>query len=227
VPRFYSKFLRGVQAKWQVKKLEQLKYFLVPLQLCRDFQVREHSDFNGMPDFIRHIIAEFTLHAPANTHIVIKKHPLDPGLMGLRKIAIKAAASAGIKDRMIFLDGGNLPALIKNSLGVITVNSTAGLQAVHHKAPVLLLGRSFYAIDDLVNKVDIKTFLNNPQKPDDKLYKHFRNYVMRKTQVNGGFYNQPGIDLAVAGIIKKLVKQNKSESLPANYPGSHDSQKVS
>lgn len=227
LPRLFSKYIRGIQAKAQVEKILHLKYFLVPLQLCRDFQVREHSNFKGMPDFTQYVITEFAKHAEKDTYLVIKKHPLDAGLIGLRKLALKTAANAGVKNRVIFIDGGNLPQLLDASLGVITVNSTAGLQAIHHKAPVLVLGRCFYDIQGLVNKVDIKTFLQNPQRSDDKLYKHFRNYVMRKTQINGGFYNQPGINLAVAGVVKKLLKQNKCESLPLNYPEFLGSQIVS
>lgn len=227
LPRLFTKFTRGIEAKLLTPKIRRTKYFLVPLQLCRDFQVKEHSNFRDMAHFIEHIIQNFAKDAPADVSIIIKKHPLDSGLIGLRKIVTKEAEKAGIRNRIIFLDGGNLPMLINKSLGVITINSTAGLQAIHHKTPTLVLGRSFYAIDGMVNKTDLKTFLHSPQLPDDNLYQHFRNYVIQKTQINGGFYNKLAMDMAINGIIKRISTQNESESLPANYPEFHGSQKVS
>ncbi|HBD34416.1 MAG TPA: capsule biosynthesis protein, partial [Cupriavidus sp.] len=34
--------------------------------------------------------------------------------------------------------------LLRRSSGVVTVNSTMGVQALHHGVPVMTLGRSFY-----------------------------------------------------------------------------------
>ena len=204
VPKLLQKPLLKIEAHFLQAKILKEKYFLVPLQLCRDFQITEHSNFADMQDFIKFTIANFVLSAPEGVKLVIKSHPLDPALCKLRKAIKRTAAENKATDRVMFIDGGHLPTLLEGSLGLITVNSTAGLQAIHHNVPTLVLGRSFYSIEGLVNKVEFAEFVHNPKKPDMKLYSHFRNYVMRNTQIGGSFYEKRGMERAAAEITNKL-----------------------
>ncbi|WP_254893801.1 capsular polysaccharide export protein, LipB/KpsS family [Halomonas sp. BC1] len=43
----------------------------------------------------------------------------------------------------------------------------------------------------------LEEFWHQPPPPSAQLFDYFRNTVMYATQLNGGFYCQPGIDLAV------------------------------
>lgn len=204
VLKLLQKPLLKLEAIYLQRKILAGQFFLAPLQLCRDYQISEHSDFTGMEEFINYVVKEFALAAPDAVKLVIKNHPLDPELCKLRKATKKAAEANNIKDRVIFIDGGHLPTMLDNAKGLITINSTAGLQAVHHNLPTLVLGRCFYKIEGLVNNVGIADFLNNPQRPDMNLYKHFRNYVMRKTQIGGSFYEKLGISHAAETLVKKM-----------------------
>src|SRR5690606_8973498 len=55
-------------------------YYFLPLQLDSDSQIRSHSSFRNMADLLAQAMKSFALHAPADTLLVIKNHPLDPGL---------------------------------------------------------------------------------------------------------------------------------------------------
>ena len=87
---------------------------------------------------------------------------------------------------------------------MITLNSTAGLQAIHHKKPTLALGRAIYNISGLVHEGGFESFMESPVAPDMALYKKFRNYVMLETQINGNFYNKQYFKLTAQGIIKRM-----------------------
>lgn len=55
-------------------------FYVLPLQLDSDIQIRIHSSFRHMKDVIRRVLQSFAAHAPSNSKIVIKNHPLDTGL---------------------------------------------------------------------------------------------------------------------------------------------------
>ncbi len=51
-------------------------YFLVPLQVHLDMQMR-HCPFESVIEFIRTVVRSFALHAPKDTVLMLKHHPLD------------------------------------------------------------------------------------------------------------------------------------------------------
>src|SRR5438046_9456138 len=54
-------------------------FYLVPLQMSLDSQVRQHSDFRSVGRFIRHVVRSFAERAPADASWGIKIHPLVRG----------------------------------------------------------------------------------------------------------------------------------------------------
>ena len=56
-------------------------YFVLPLQLEGDFQVRARSPFKGQAEALEAVTASFAAHAPREVCLVIKTHPLDNGLI--------------------------------------------------------------------------------------------------------------------------------------------------
>lgn len=204
IPRLFTRNIERSKAPRMMKRVEKMKFFLVPLQLCRDSQIVSHSEFSGMPHFIQHVINSFAKDAQQDVNLVFKNHPLDPGHVCLKSAIRKHAKLRGVENKVFFLDGGHLPTLLNKCIGVVSVNSTLGLQAIHHEVPTLLLGRAVYDIEGLVNKLDIGQFWGAQQKPDMELYKKFRNYVMVKTQVNGGFISGQGMQLAARGVAGRI-----------------------
>ncbi|MFP3442044.1 hypothetical protein R0K18_30355, partial [Pantoea sp. SIMBA_133] len=51
--------------------------------------------------------------------------------------------------------------------------------------------------DGLTYQGDLADFWQQPQPPNSELFGYFQKTVMHAVQVNGGYYCQPGIDLAV------------------------------
>ncbi|MCY1245693.1 Capsule polysaccharide biosynthesis protein [compost metagenome] len=73
-------------------------------------------------------------------------------------------------------------------MGLVTVNSTTGLQALFHRVPVIVLGRCFYAKPGLTYQGPLDAFWNDPGAVDMSVYTRFRNYLVRVSQINSSFY---------------------------------------
>ncbi len=166
--------------------------FLFTLQLDSDAQIRCHSPFSGMIEAIALVIRSFARAAVPTDRLVIKNHPLDNGLTDYRRLIADLAASYGCVDRIEFIEGGHLPTLIRCAQGVVMVNSTAGLQSIHHGRPTKLLGRAVYALPGLVDPKPLDAFWRAPEAPDARLYRALRSHLMASCQFNGSFFTEQG-----------------------------------
>ena len=182
-------------------------FFLFPLQLDSDAQVRRYSPFNGMLEGISHVLTSFAKSAPPDTAILIKNHPLDYGLIDYRTYIRHYAKALNIYDRIFFIDYGNGPDLIEKSLGVVLLNSTIGMQAIAQNKPVYCLGQCIYAMPGLAaspSEQSLNDFWHKPTKPDMTLYEDFSKVLKHQVLINGNFFSNEGITLAVGGVLKRL-----------------------
>ena len=185
-------------------------YFVLALQLDADSQIRRHSGFSGMSEVIAFAVRSFARSAPGDATLVVKNHPLDCGRTDFERVVAQQAAAAGIGPRTLYLDGGDLPALLDHALGLVVVNSTSGLSGLHRGLPTVVLGRALYDIAGLTHDAGgahddrLDHFWRAPEPPDGELYRAFRRVVMERTQINGGFYTERGLALAVPGTIERL-----------------------
>jgi capsular polysaccharide export protein len=173
------------------------RYFLVALQTAGDSQVHTHSDFDSVAGFIEEVTASFAEHAPADTLLVVKHHPLDRGYHDYTALLRRLGRELGISARLLYVHDLNLPTLLSNARGVIVINSTVGLSALHHQTPVITLGKAIYDMPGLTFQGGLRQFWTDTatQVPDLELYWKFRNYVVDHTQLNGSFYRKlPGSD---------------------------------
>lgn len=180
-------------------------YFVLPLQLNSDAQIRDHSDFLHMGEVIEYVVQSFAKHAPSHTHLVMKNHPLDTGFMPYTKIISEHANAYGLQGRIHFFDDGNLNKLFEHASGVITVNSTSGIVALEHGIPTLTLSNPIYNIPGLTSTLSLDAFWTNPTKPDREFFAQFKRVVLHTTQINGGFYCADGIALAIENAIPILT----------------------
>jgi capsule polysaccharide modification protein KpsS len=97
-------------------------YTLIPLQLERDTNVRDHADFAGMQEFIDH--CESTLEGL----LLFKAHPRDTSVY---------RSQSGIVTNGSFLD------LAERCEGVVGLNSTCLLESALMGVPTKVLGRGF------------------------------------------------------------------------------------
>ncbi|GJE18472.1 capsule biosynthesis protein [Methylobacterium marchantiae] len=211
------KFASRSRTRRQAQELNEIylereaEYFLLPLQLDSDYQIRIHSPFLGVEGFMDRVIASFAVHASATARLLIKLHPLDSGLVNWRKHARNSARRHGVDARLDFIDGGDLPNLIAGSRGVVLVNSTVGMLSLELGRPTLAAGEAIYNLPGLTHQGGLDTFWMRPETPDAQLVADFRRVVLHRTQVNGGFFSRPSIDRAVAGSVLRL-----EASLPAH-----------
>ena len=164
------------------------RWYLVPLQVHNDAQIIHHSRYDTVECFIKQVMASFAEHAARDHWLVLKHHPMDRAYRDYSRFIAEEAARLCIADRVKSIHDLHLPTLLRHTRGVVTVNSTAGLQAMHHNAPVIALGHAVYAIPGMVSTRPLAQFWGDPGKVDQGLYRRFRNYVIRHTQMNASFY---------------------------------------
>jgi capsular polysaccharide export protein len=114
------------------------------------------------------------------------------------------AAAAGVSGRVVYVEGGSPDELVRNSLGLVTVNSTMGILALTFGVPVVALGHAIYDMPGLTFQDGIDGFWRSAVAPDPLGFDAFRRVVAARTQVNGGFYSSSGLRLAVAGAAERL-----------------------
>jgi capsular polysaccharide export protein len=166
------------------------RYFLAPLQVAGDSQVRTHSRFNSVGEFLGTVVASFAAHGPADTLLVVKHHPMDRGYHDYSQELRALAARHGLGDRLVYVHDLHLPTLLEHARGVVLINSTVGMSALHHGTPVITLGKAIYDRQGLTYQGTLDAFwADAPQHaPKPSLYRAFRNHVIAQTQLNGSFY---------------------------------------
>ena len=183
---------------------DEVPYYFFPLQLDGDAQIREHSQFDDMSAAMHTVMASFARYAPSVSRLVIKGHPLDPGLVSYRLEAKMLARHYGLEDRMVYVDAGDLEVLLPNCEGVVTVNSTVGILALAMGVPTMALSEPIYKLQGLTFEGKLDQFWQDHAKPDAELFRCFRNTVIHCAQINGGFYCPQGRALAVANSVPRL-----------------------
>lgn len=164
------------------------RYFIVALQVHNDSQVRVHSDYDDVSDFVIETMRSFAEYALPDQHLVIKHHPMDRGYRSYRSLIKKTAQELGIRSRVLYVCDVHLPSLIKRSIGLVTINSTTGLQALFHGKPVIALGRAIYNLPRLTFQGELKDFWRAPTPVDHAYYWCFRAFLIHHSQLNGSFY---------------------------------------
>jgi capsular polysaccharide export protein len=179
--------------------------FLALLQRPGDSQLWRHSAFESTADFLRHIVSSFAAHAPADARLMVRPHPLDPGLDPHEGVLRQIAMEAGVEARVAFVDDGVLHEILPKIAGAVCVNSTAGLAAIEFERPTMVLGRAIYDMPGLTHQGGLDRFWTAPEAPDTDLYLAFRKVVLSATQVNGAFATPRGRDLAVPTVAGRLI----------------------
>jgi capsular polysaccharide export protein len=184
---------RGLQ-DWLSAPAQHKRFFLVPLQVWNDSQIVVHSHYGEMEDVIDDVLRSFSAHAPGDTLLVFKHHPLDLPYSDYTQAIRERARECGVAERVVYLHDQHLPTLLQAARGVVTVNSTAGLQALFHGTPVVTLGEAVYAVEGLVHRGPLDAFWRDPGRVDAELFQRFRSHLIHQTQLNASFYaDAPGL----------------------------------
>jgi capsular polysaccharide export protein len=167
------------------------RFFVFPLQVHNDAQLCSHSDSHGVNLSLRHVLKSFAQNAAADDWLVIKHHPMDRGHTNYSGVIRGLVSEFGLDGRVHYVHDVRLPTLFDHCKGLVTVNSTAGLQGMDHKLPVITLGRSFYNKPALTYQGGLDSFWTTTWKPDFELYLRFRAWTIVNTQINSSFYADP------------------------------------
>lgn len=180
--------------------------FIYPLQLETDFQLRDHGTGKPQRETLRDVLRSFADHAPPDASLVVKEHPLDNGLARWDRIVPDAAREAGVANRVIFLDGGSVEALLPGTAGVVTVNSTVGLTALSEGVPVHVMGRAIYALPRLTDPQPLDGFWSAPAAPDARETACFVAFLRERFHVPGAF-DGPGAIHGANAVARHLARQ--------------------
>ncbi|OYU33948.1 MAG: capsular biosynthesis protein [Novosphingobium sp. PASSN1] len=202
--------LRKQWFKWRQRGMQDnlsgpwsKSYFFVPLQVHNDAQVHTHADVGGIEGFIDAMIASFARHAPADTRLVLKHHPMDRGYRNYTRLIRDLAREHDCADRVIYLHDQHTPTLIRNCRGVIVINSTVGLTSIGMKCPTKAVGEAVWDMPGMTYQGPLDRFWTEADSaiPDRTLYLKFRDELITRTQLNGNFYKKLAPELSATGLI--------------------------
>lgn len=180
-------------------------YYLVALQLSGDFQIRDHSPFEDMRDAIRYITRSFCRHADGESLLIFKCHPLEYRHGQLRTCLEEIASEFDLRERIVLVDGGDLAQLSANAKGFVTVNSSAGLEALAARCPTISIMPTIYDVDGLTFQGKLDDFWTSAVPPDRALFDDFRRALAGTIQVRGTLYNPDGLKSAAREMAQRLM----------------------
>ncbi len=189
-------------------RLGGFPYHLAILQLEHDASFRDHSPFASMTEFLALVIEGFARGAPRHHHLVFKAHPLEDGRVPLLPEIRRLAALHGISDRVHFVRGGKLAQLLNDARSAVTVNSTAGQQALWRGLPLRTFGAAVYAKPEFVSSQPLDEFFAAPERPDTRAYREYRHYLLETSQLVGGFYSARGRRQLLRQIVDLMLADN-------------------
>ncbi len=178
-------------------------YFLVPLQLSTDFQIRAHSPYHDGREAVREIIASFAASG-SRRKLVFIIHPLDNGLIGWSRLVARLARQCGLAQQAFALPGGTPLELMRNAAGIVTINSTVGVTALHQGVPVKALGNAVFDVAGLTCQAPLDAFWHDPRPPERELLGAFLRALIGTTQVKGGYYERASQACAIAGFVERF-----------------------
>lgn len=162
--------------------------FFVPLQVAVDTQMKYHSPFDSVRDFIELTVRSFSGNAPQNAHLVIKHHPMDRGFSHYGSFISQLARSLGCSDRVTYAFDLDLERILEAAAGCVTVNSTVGLQALEHGVPTVTLGSSMVADAGLASDAELDKFWTAPGQVSRQTVADYKMTLAASTQQPGSFY---------------------------------------
>ncbi|HVK92803.1 MAG TPA: hypothetical protein VM468_15625 [Mycoplana sp.] len=208
---YYRKF-RNLNANYRcVEHLlehHDRKYFLIPLQVHDDSQLgRAAGSWNGQKLILKSIVS-FARNAPANHQLVFKIHPMERGHSRDRQFIQQVSQLNDVADRVHIIDGGSLGLLTRHAAGMITINSTSGLFAIHHGIPLAVMGQAIYRHPDLafcVNKgIDLDGFWTWKKVAPPEVRNRYLSWLHEQCLQPGDFYAYEGMEVAIRALRDRL-----------------------
>jgi capsular polysaccharide export protein len=187
-----------------MKQLSGKPYFLLPLQLSDDYQIKAHSSFPDMQSAAKYVIESFATNAPGDVHLLLKAHPLDCSFFNWRGFVRSEARRLSLQDRLHFVDGGDLDTMARSTRGMVCVNSTSATLALTHGRPVCTIGEAIYNMEGLTHQLHLDTFWAAPTRPEPGVYPAFRRVLVDRCLVRGGLASESAVRILIDSILRRL-----------------------
>ncbi len=171
--------------------LQDLSYLFCPLQVPRDTQL---TVFGGWIESISHLLDclnKASRHLPPGMHIRIKEHPKS-------RISFADSVAHYNNSRLVLDHQHNVYDLLNHSSGVVTINSSVGLEAFLFKKCVITLGDALYSfgnltlrasnLDDLCEAMNAIEVHQWSQEGRENLLRFLNFWFPRTEQVLAGKY---------------------------------------
>lgn len=202
--KYLTRNRRKKLAERVIKSLADKPFFLFPLQLSGDYQIRSHSPFPNMKSAATYVMESFARHAPEDTHLLIKAHPFDTTFANWTRFIDRRAKTLGIRERVHFIDGGWLDQLAADTAGMVCVNSTSATLALAAGSPVCTLGEAIYNVPGLTFERHLDEFWTDPTPPEPGLYSSFRRVLVDRCLVRGGLASESAVQMLIKSMIERL-----------------------
>jgi len=187
------------------------RYFLVPLQVSSDSQLGRSAYGWNSTRLIAEALRSFARSASKSHRLVFKIHPLERGHSNAGRLVREIAETLGIGNRVDVVETGSIGLLTRHSAGMITINSTSGLSAIYHGAPLLVIGNALYAHEALATCAhgapDFDAFWGGGPVADVETRRRYLAWIAREALVPGDFYAAEGMALACDGIVRRLRQE--------------------
>ncbi|MEO1549173.1 MAG: capsule biosynthesis protein CapA [Pseudomonadota bacterium] len=184
----------GIQRRVASARLSRsgAPYHLVLLQLAHDAAVKDHSPFADQDSFVRLCCNSFADAGLTHHRLVFKVHPLEDDRESVARLIRRSARARGLQNRVHIIRGGKLAPLLNRARSAVTINSTAGQQALWRGLPLRIFGQAVYAKAGFTSQQSLTAFFQNPDPPDRERYHLFRAFLLRTSQLTGGYYTRTG-----------------------------------
>jgi len=127
----------------------QDRFLFVPLQVPDDSQMTLFAGWcGGLVGFID-ALAKASMDLPEGWHLRLKEHPSSKS-----RVTAQVMAHIARGARIVLDNDTDSFAQIRASAGVVTINSSMGLQAMFWDKPVIITGEALYDIKGVIDKAD-------------------------------------------------------------------------
>lgn len=207
LPQLVRRQIARTRAPGQVRRIirDSKPFFILPLQLEEDYQIRHNSRYCRMRQVVDEVFASFAKCTPKNASLLVKIHPLDNGLENWQRTLKRTKRDYGLTGRVRMLSAGSLPDMLAHAEGVVLVNSTVGLYALRAGRPTKAMGAAVYNLPGLTDPQPLDGFWNDPAPPDPAYVAAFVKALARATQLKGSFYDPAGMKAGSAEIVRRVL----------------------
>jgi capsular polysaccharide export protein len=203
--KFRREAKRSRDAHEILRYLDGKPIFLLPLQLSGDYQIRAHSPFPDMQSAASYVFESFAAHAPSDSHLLVKRHPMDCGFFDWRRFVRRQSERLGLGGRLHFVDGGDLDKMVEPARGLVCVNSTSATLALAQGVPVCTVGEAIYDFAGLTHQDHLDTFWTEPTPPESAVYSAFRRVLVDRCLVRGGLASESAVHTLVNSMLDRLA----------------------